>query len=228
VPVKPDGRSPEILKHQEMEADAVEKSDYRKELKHLYNPSQKEIGIVDVPVMDFLMIDGQGDPSTSREYQAAVEGLFTVSYALKFMVKRGEQQVDYSVFPLEGLWWADDLSAFALNNRNQWKWTAMIAQPRWVNRDLFGEAVKDVERRKHLTLPTSMRFKTFHEGRAAQVMYIGPFAEEGRTITKIHGFIGDMACELSGKHHEIYMSDFRKTPPEKLKTIIRQPFKTRT
>jgi hypothetical protein len=206
----------------------MEKSDYRKELKHLYNPSQKEIGIVDVPAMDFLMVDGQGDPSTSREYQAAVEALFTVSYTLKFMVKRSEYQVDYSVFPLEGLWWADDLSAFALNNRDRWKWTAMIAQPRYVNRGLFSAAVSEVERKKHLALLTSMRFETFHEGKAAQIMYVGPFAEEGPTIGKIHGFVGDMVCDLSGKHHEIYMSDFRKTPPEKLKTIIRQAYTTRT
>jgi hypothetical protein len=208
--------------------ETMEKSDYRKELKYLYNPSQKEIGIVDVPAMDFLMVDGQGDPTTSTEYQAAVEALFTVSYTLKFMVKRGEHQVDYSVFPLEGLWWADDLSAFALNDRDRWKWTAMIAQPTHVNRDLFAAAVNEVERKKHLAWLTSMRFETFHEGKAAQIMYVGPFAEEGRTIAKIHGFIGGMACGLSGKHHEIYMSDFRKTPPEKLKTIIRQPFTTRT
>jgi hypothetical protein len=204
----------------------VEKSDYRKELKHLYGPSQKEVTVIDVPPMGFLMIDGHGDPNTSGEYQAAVEALFTISFTLKFMIKKGERQVDYVVFPLEGLWWVGDMSAFTLGDRDQWMWTAMIAQPKYLTQDLFAAAVKEVERKKRLSLP-GIRFESFSEGKAVQIMHIGPFAEEGRTISKLHRFISDMACDLAGKHHEIYLSDMRKTPPERLKTIIRQPFKAR-
>jgi hypothetical protein len=204
----------------------VEKSDYRIELKHLYGPSQKEVTIVDVPAMGFLMIDGQGDPNMSGEYQAAVEALFTISFTLKFMIKKGERQVDYVVFPLEGLWWAGDMSAFTLGDRDRWMWTAMIAQPKYVTQNLFTAAVKEVERKKRLSLP-AIRFGSFSEGKAVQIMHIGPFAEEGRTIAKLHGFISDMASDLAGKHHEIYLSDVRKTRPERLKTIIRQPFKAR-
>jgi hypothetical protein len=204
----------------------VEKSDYRKELKHLYGPSQKEVSIVDVPAMGFLMIDGHGDPNTSWEYQTAVEALFTISFTLKFMIKKSERQADYVVFPLEGLWWAGDMSAFNLGDKDRWMWTAMIAQPEYVTHDLFAAAVKEVERKKRLSLPV-IRFESFSEGKAVQIMHIGPFAEEGRTIAKLHGFIKDMACDLTGKHHEIYLSDVRKTAPERLRTIIRQPFRPR-
>jgi hypothetical protein len=207
-----------------MEAPAMEKSDYRKELKHLYSPSPKEVVIVDVPEMNFLMVDGQGDPTNSGEYQAAVEALFAVSYTLKFMAKKGTLQLDYAVFPLEGLWWADDLSAFGLERRDEWKWTAMIAQPKYLTPDLFSTAVEAVESKTHLSSLGIMRFDTFREGKAAQLMHVGPFAEEGRSIAKIHGFIGSMGGELTGKHHEIYLSDVRRTSADKLRTIIRQPF----
>jgi len=204
----------------------MEKRDYRKELKHLYAPSAKEVSIVDVPAMNFLMIDGQGDPSTSTEYQAAIEALYGVAYTLKFAVKKGPRQVDYAVFPLEGLWWADDLSAFTLARREEWKWTAMIAQPEYVTPSLFEEALIEVERKKGISLSGVMRFEPFEEGRAVQIMYVGPFSEEGPTIEKIHSAIQALDGSPVGKHHEIYMSDFRRTPPEKLKTVIRQPFET--
>jgi hypothetical protein len=202
----------------------MERSDYRKELKHLYGPSPKEVAIVDVPAMAFLMIDGQGDPTTSKDYQAAVEAIFTVSYTLKFMAKKGALQLDYAVFPLEGLWWADDMSAFALERRDEWKWTAMIAQPQYLTPDLFTTAVESVEKKKHLSSLRIMRFETFREGNAVQLLHVGPFAEEGRSIAKIHTFISAMGGKLTGKHHEIYLSDVRRTSADKLKTIIRQPF----
>jgi hypothetical protein len=211
-----------------LEAPAVERSDYRKDLKHLYSPSPKEVAIVDVPAMTFLMINGQGDPTASKEYQAAVEALFVVSYTVKFMAKKGALQLDYAVFPLEGLWWADDMSAFVLERRDEWKWTAMIAQPKYLNPDLFTAAVETVEKKKHLSSVGNIRFETFREGKAAQLMHLGPFAEEGRSIGKIHAFISAMGGELTGKHHEIYLSDFRRTSADKLKTIIRQPFVART
>jgi hypothetical protein len=205
------------------------KKDYRKELKHLYAPSASEVTIVEVPTMAFLMIDGQGDPSTSREYQAAIEALYSVAYTLKFAIKKGEGQVDYAVFPLESLWWADDISAFMAARRDEWKWTAMIAQPEYVTRALFESAVTEVKKKKGgLSAIGLMRFKPFAEGKAAQIMHIGPFSEEAPTVEKVHAAIGASGGSPSGKHHEIYLSDFRKTSPDKLKTVIRQPFKMKS
>ena len=200
------------------------KIDFKKQLKHLYNPPSKQVTVVDVPELNFLMIDGEGDPNTSEAYQDAIETLFAVSYALKFAIKRGESGIDFAVMPLEGLWWVEDMTRFSMENKDAWKWIAMIMQPAYVTRQLVEEAVKQVEKKKGLPSLSDMRFETFHEGTAAQIMYFGPYSEEALTIDKIHGFIRDQGYRLRGKHHEIYLSDPRRTAPHKLKTIIRQPF----
>ncbi|MCG8603911.1 GyrI-like domain-containing protein [bacterium] len=199
------------------------KIDFKKDLKLFYNPSKKEVTVVDVPQMIFLMIDGKGDPNT-EDYQSAVETVFSVSYALKFMIKKSETDIDYTVMPLEGLWWADDMSDFTTGNCDAWLWTAMIMQPEYVTRPLFEEAKAQVAKKKYLPLLGDLRLTKFHEGKAAQIMHIGPYSEEGPTIEKIHNLISEHGGELCGKHHEIYLSDPRKTAPEKLKTILRQPF----
>ena len=201
----------------------MRKIDYRKELEHLYKPSPKQAIIVDVPRMNFLMIDGEGDPNTSQTYQDAIEALFSVSYALKFMIKRSELQIDYGVLPLEGLWWTDDMSKFNAVNKDKWKWTSMVMQPEHVSKDFFETAVAQVKKKKKLIALSDMRFESYNEGKAAQIMHIGPFSDEGPTIDRLHSFIRDNNCEPKGKHHEIYLSDFRKTAPDKLKTVIRQP-----
>jgi len=199
------------------------KIDYKKELKHLYKPSAKKVAIVDVAQMNFLMIDGEGDPNTSQDFQDAVEALYGLSYTLKFVIKKGELAIDYGVMPLEGLWWADDMSQFSVEKKENWKWTLMIMQPEYVSTELFHEAGKQVKKKKNPVALSRVRFETFYEGRAAQIMHIGPFSEEGPTVEKVHHFIKEKGSKLSGKHHEIYLSDFRRAAPEKLKTIIRQP-----
>lgn len=203
----------------------MKKIDYKKELKSLYNASAKKIEIVEVPQMNFLMVDDKGDPNTSQSFQDAVEALFSVSYTLKFMIKRGKEGIDYGVMPLEGLWWADDMSQFKLQNKANWKWTVMIMQPEYINTALVAEAIRQVEKKKSLPALPKVRFEEFSEGKSAQTMHIGPFSEEGPTIEKIHGFIQENGFKLSGKHHEIYLSDIKKAAPEKWKTIIRQPMK---
>jgi len=200
----------------------MEKIDYKKKLKELYNPSAKEVTAINVPKMNFLMIDGQGDPGTSKPYQEAIEALFSVSYALKFKIKKS-RGVDYSVMPLEGLWWADDMADFTKDNRNNWKWTAMIMQPEMVTKEMVGETIEEVTKKKNLPALPLIRFESYNEGPAAQIMHIGPFSEEGSNIQKIHKFIEESGHKLRGKHHEIYLNDYRKTAPEKLKTVIRQP-----
>ena len=199
------------------------KIDYKKELKSLFKPSTKIVEIVDVPQMNFLMIDGEGDPNTSAEYQDNVEALYSLAYALKFMVKRGDLAIDYAVLPLEGLWWVDDMSQFSIEKKDDWKWTMMIMQPDVVTPRLFYEAFDQVKKKKDSAGLQKIRFESFSEGKAAQIMHIGPFTEEGPTIEKVHAFIREQGGERRGKHHEIYLSDIRKAAPEKWKTIIRQP-----
>ncbi len=202
----------------------MKKIDYKKEMKHLYRPSAKKVAAVDVPEMNFLMIDGAGDPNTSPAFQEATEALFAVSYKLKFMIKKGDQQVDYGVMPLEGLWWADDMTQFSVEKKGDWQWTLLMMQPEFVTPELFAEAVELVKQKKNPSALPLMRFEAYAEGKAAQIMHIGPFSEEGPTIEKIHAFIAENGYELSGKHHEIYLSDIRRAAPERWKTVIRQPF----
>lgn len=200
----------------------MSKLDLKRELKHLYQASAKEVVEVDVPAMRFLMIDGEGDPNTSPSYVAAVEALFSVSYTAKFMVKKGAQQLDYAVMPLEGLWWSDDLSSFITRDKSQWKWTMMINQPDLADDAVIEGAIDQVKRKKGLPALDLLRLERFAEGRCAQVLHIGPFDQEGPTIQRVHDFIGERSA-LAGKHHEIYLSDVRRADPAKWKTIIRQP-----
>ena len=202
----------------------MEKIDFKKEYKHLYRPALKKIDIVDVPAMNFLMIDGKGDPNTAKEYTDAIEALYSVSYTLKFMVKKSDY-IDYGVLPLEGLWWADDMTHFIMGNKEEWKWTAMIMQPEFITKNRVDKAIEEVKKKKDLAGLTKIRFSSFNEGLSAQTMYVGPYADEGPTIKEIHKYINQKGYELRGKHHEIYLSDPRKSKPEKLKTIIRQPIK---
>ncbi|MFH1612313.1 MAG: GyrI-like domain-containing protein [bacterium] len=203
----------------------MKKIDYEKDLKQLYNSSAMKVEIVEVLPMNFLMIDGKGDPNKSQEFQDAVESLFSISYTLKFMIKKSKEEIDYGVMPLEGLWWADDMSQFKIENKNIWKWTLMIMQPEYVTEKLFNEAVEQIKKKKKLTALLNVRFEAFSEGKSAQIMHIGPFSEEGTTIEKLHNFIKDNGFNFFGKHHEIYLSDIRKAAPEKWKTIIRQSIK---
>jgi hypothetical protein len=201
----------------------MEKIDYKKEWKQLYNPSAKEVAQVDVPEMQFCMIDGEGDPETTPAFHEAIEALFSLSYTIKFMVKKGALQTDYAVMPLEGVWWADDMSTFSSGDKAKWKWTLMVMQPEFVDEVMVVMASEDVRKKKALPALDLVRFERFAEGRCAQIMHIGPFSEEGPAIERMHRFIADAGCQLSGKHHEIYLSDTRKADPARWKTILRQP-----
>jgi hypothetical protein len=200
----------------------MKKIDLKKELKPFYQASAKDVVQIDVPAFRFLMVDGQGDPNNSQEYAQAVEALFSVSYTAKFMVKKGPQELDYSVMPLEGLWWAEDMSAFISNDREKWKWTMMIMQPDFVADEIIKAATSAVRSKKKLPAIDKLRLEEFTEGRCAQVLHVGPFSAEGPTIERLHAFI-NARSGLAGKHHEIYLSDVRRADPSKWKTIIRQP-----
>ena len=200
----------------------MKKIDYKKELKHLYRPSVKTVETVDVPKINFFMVDGDGGPHHPT-FQNAIEVLFPLSYTLKFMIKKSDIGIDYGVLPLEGLWWADDMSSFIKDKKDDWKWTLMIMQPELITNEMVVEAVNQVRVKKNPTSLPLVRFESINEGKVAQIMHIGPFSEEGPTVQKLHSFIKDSGKKIIGKHHEVYLSDIRRAAPEKWKTIIRQP-----
>ncbi|MCB9009784.1 MAG: GyrI-like domain-containing protein [Ardenticatenaceae bacterium] len=202
----------------------MKKVDFKRELKHLYRPLAKKVSVVDVPAMNFLTILGKGNPNTAQAYQDAVSALYSVAYTVKFMVKRSELAIDFVVMPLEGLWWVQDMAQFSMQDKDAWLWQAMIMQPDFVTAEMVAEAKAQVKQKKGLTAVDLLKFEPFAEGLAAQILYTGPYADEGPTIQNIHEHIWQQGGELSGKHHEIYLSDPRRTAPERLKTVIRQPF----
>ena len=199
-----------------------EKVDYKKELKELYKASAKVCAVIEVPAMKFLMIEGKGNPNESLEFQSAVEPLISVNKTLKFEIKKSAS-IDYGVMPLEGLWWCDDMEKFSVEDKDNWKWKLMMMQPSHITHENFLEAVEKVSREKRLDAADKISFATYKEGKAAQILHVGPFSEEGPTVQKLHTFILDNQYQLSGKHHEIYLSDTRRGKAENWKTIIRQP-----
>lgn len=200
----------------------MEKIDLKKQLKHLYQASTKQVALVEMPAMNYLMVDGIGDPNTSQAYSDAVVALFSIAYAIKFMVKKGPSAIDFGVMPLEGLWWAEDMATFSTEDKSNWQWTMMIMQPDFVTADTVANAIAQVAEKKSLPALAKLRLETLAEGLCAQILHIGPFSEEGPTIAKVHEFIASRG-RRTGKHHEIYLSDIRKANPAKWKTIIRQP-----
>jgi hypothetical protein len=199
----------------------MSKIDLRRDLPY-YSASARNVAVVDVPEMRFLMIDGRGDPNTESTYQQAVEALYAVAYGCKFAVKKGTG-VDYAVMPLEGLWWTEDMARFSLDARDDWQWTMMIMQPDDVSEELVGQTLDDVRRKKALPALDEMRLESFREGLAVQIMHIGPYAAEEPTVARLHAYIEESGHLLQGKHHEIYLGDPRRTAPERLRTILRQP-----
>lgn len=200
----------------------MRKVDLLKELGALYKPPGNRPVLVEIPKMNYLAIDGKGDPDTSVEYRDSIQALFSVSYTLKFMMKRDMDAIDYRVMPLEGLWWADDMNSFTEGKKGEWKWTSMIAQPDFITEELVEAALAKLKE-KELPALVKVRYEALEEGLSAQILHVGPFFEEGPTIKRLHNFIDEGGRTRRGKHHEIYLSDVRRTAPGRLKTIIRQP-----
>ena len=201
----------------------MDKIDYKKKLSDFYQAKIDKPIVVQVPKMNFIMIDGKGDPNKSKEYQDAMQVLFTLSYTLKFMIKKGKEEIDYHVLPLEGLWWADDMNSFTSGDKDKWFWTMMIRQPDFITAEHFKTALENAKKKKPELDFSKVRFEKLTEGNSVQIMHIGPFTAEGPTIQKVHDKIASLGMKRSGKHHEIYLSDIRKAEPGKWKTVIRQP-----
>jgi hypothetical protein len=179
--------------------------------------------VVEVPARPFLMIDGAGDPNTSPAYVDAIQVLYPLAYGLRAAVKNATGNA-YTVMPLEGLWWTEDMRDFDPADKSNWLWTAMICVPDVVTPAMFDEVRPAVAAKKDLKSGAIARLETLQEGTAAQILHIGPYADEAANIDKLHRFIEDNGYIRSGKHHEIYLSDSRKADPAKMRTIIRQPF----
>jgi hypothetical protein len=190
-------------------------------IEELLKPSAKQPQMVEVPTSNFLMVDGKGDPNTSKEFQEAIGALYPLAYGVKFALKK--TGVDFRVMPLEALWWADRKQDFLHENRSKWRWTAMIMQPDPVSLELVEKVRAEAMRKKPSPALAKVRFEAFREGRCAQVMHIGPYSAEKPTIERLHAFVAAEGCTLTGKHHEIYLGDPRRAAPEKLRTIVRQP-----
>lgn len=204
----------------------MNKIDFKKELKGLYAPSARDVSLVDVPKMQYLMVDGEGAPE-SHAFSEAIEAIYSVAYGVKFAYKK-QTGTDYSVMPMEALWWADDMSVFTFDakqrDKNAWKWTIMIMQPDFITAQLVADIKQSAAAKKPNPRIVEVRLEQFTEGLSAQIMHIGPFSEEGPNIARIHAEIAAQGGTLTGKHHEIYLSDMRRVAPEKLKTVLRQPY----
>lgn len=204
------------------------KFDFKKEYKSLYSSRQKPT-LIDIPPLNFIMIDGEGKP-TGKTYQDAIQILYSLTYTIK-MSKKGTKLIDgyyeYVVPPLEGLWYLEDGKLDFNVDKNKWLWTSMIAQPDFVTKEVYNWALEECKNKKPDLDFSKARFETFREGLCVQAMHIGPYDDEVRTIAKIDKFIKENNLKnVTGnvrKHHEIYLSDPRRTMPDKLRTILRFP-----
>ncbi|GAA1645126.1 GyrI-like domain-containing protein [Georgenia ruanii] len=201
----------------------TDKTDFKKTL-DAYRAVAGEVRVVDVPDLQYLMIDGRGDPNTSPAFTEAVEALYPVAYTLKFTSK-GELGRDYVVPPLEGLWWAEDMDAFTTaRDKSRWSWTLMILAPDWLDGAMVAAAVERAAAKNRPARLDDVRLETLSEGRCVQTLHVGAFDDEADVLAHLHHeVIPGRGMRLTGKHHEIYLSDFRKVAPERQRTILRQP-----
>lgn len=189
-----------------------------------FRAKRGEFEVLRLPQLRYLMIDGSGDPNTAPEYAEALEALYPVAYKLKFASSR-QLGRDYVVPPLEGLWWADDMRSFTTGrDKSRWSWTMMLMVPEWIERPMFEAALAQAGAKQPPSRLGDVRLEALSEGLCVQTLHVGTFDDEGPVLDRMHHeFIPQQGLRMTGKHHEIYLSDPRRTAPEKLRTILRQP-----
>lgn len=199
------------------------KIDFKKTL-DCYRASHGSFRVVDVPPLQYVAVDGQGDPNTSTDYSNAIAVLYPIAYALKFASKKDLGR-DYVVMPLEALWWAENWCSFtSARDKSKWSWTAMIMVPDWIDRTMFQAAMDAVAKKSSPQNLGNVRFETLREGRCVQTLHIGSYDDEAPVLANLHErFVPDNGYRLAGKHHEIYLGDPRRVDPARLRTILRQP-----
>ena len=203
--------------------------DFKKEYKEFYMPKNKP-SIIDVPAMNYIAVRGKGDPNEEGgDYKKAIEILYSVAYTIK-MSKKGTHEIegyfDFVVPPLEGFWWQDGVEGVDYSDKSSFNWISVIRMPVFVTKEEFEWAVKEAEKKKGIDC-SKAEFITITEGECVQIMHIGPYDGEPVTVAVMDEYIEQMGYEndfsATRLHHEIYLSDVRKTAPEKLKTVIRHP-----
>ena len=200
----------------------MDKIDFKKTLDS-YQAKRGVFRLVEVPPLHYLMIDGHGDPNTSPAFAEAIETLYPIAYKLKFASKQGLGR-DYVVPPLEGLWWADDMDACSNRDESQWDWTLLLLVPDWIDQAMVDAAVEQVAAKDPPARLGDVRFDLLDEGLCVQTLHVGSFDDEGPVLQKLHEeFIPNQGLTPTGHHHEVYFSDFRRTAPDKLRTLLRQP-----
>jgi len=199
------------------------KTDLKKSL-DCYRARKGELRIVEVPEQRYLMIDGHGDPNSSPQFGTAIEALYPIAYGIKF-ASRNILGRDYVVMPLEGLWWADDASSFtSARDKSLWHWTLMILQPEWIDGAMFDAALARASAKDPSARVGEIRFETLAEGLCVQTLHVGAFDDEAPLLARMHEeFIPQNALAMTGRHHEIYLSDPRRGDPARRRTILRQP-----
>ncbi|HEY3687014.1 MAG TPA: GyrI-like domain-containing protein [Streptosporangiaceae bacterium] len=197
--------------------------DVKRELTAYYAPRNTDWALVDVPEQRFLAVDGRGDPNTSADYARAVEALYSVAYTIKFASKRTLSR-DFVVGPLEGLWWSDRPEVFTTRDKDAWQWRMLISLPDWITGELVAEARQSALVKKAHPTIAAVRHEPLHEGTSAQLLHIGPYDAEAPVLARLHNeYLAANALQMTGHHHEIYLSDPRRSAPAKLRTILRQP-----
>ncbi len=199
------------------------KTDFKRTLDS-YSAQHHEFRLVDVAPLSYLMVDGHGDPNGGAEYTNAIEALFPVAYTLKFASMQ-DLGLDYVVMPLEAQWWGSDMDVFTTGrDTSRWDWTAMILIPHWTTMEMFHAAITKTAAKKRLSSLDKVRLETLHEGLCVQTLHIGSYDDEAGILDELHHrYIPDNGLRMTGRHHEVYLSDFRRTEPSKLRTILRQP-----
>ena len=198
-------------------------TDFRKKVGALY-AARRDPAMVRVPALKYLVITGRGDPAKGKEFQEAIQALYALAYTLKFSGKPGSRQRAMPVLPLDALWWMPGRKGFPANApRSAWRWQAMLAVPGFVTQAMLAKVRKVVLSKKPMPLASKVRLKKWKEGLCAQVLHVGPYAAERPTIKRLHDFIQEQGYRPTGRHHEVYLSDPRRTSPKNLKTILRQP-----
>lgn len=201
----------------------MEKYDVKKAHKNLYSPTANGFSAVTVPPLQYIAVDGHGDPNTAPAYAAAIEALFSVAYTLKFESKASLGR-DFVVGPLEALWSANDMATFVSRDKSAWDWTAMINQPEWISQDMVAAAVAKAAAKKPNPALQLLRLITLDEGDCIQILHVGSYDDEAPTLELLHDtYMPENSLTFNGRHHEIYLSDARRTEPSKLKTVLRQP-----
>lgn len=201
------------------------KIDLKKELKHLYNPSAKKISVVDVPRMNFLMLNGKGHPEGVQDFQDAIQAIYSVAYTMKFMLKEKASTPDFAVMPLESLWWASGGVPYDKAETSAWRWTVMVAQPEFIEEEHLAAVKRNLKQKEGPAVTAKVRLRSFDEGLSVQIMHIGPYNQIGGAAKRLEEYAREHKYRLRGRHHEIYLSDPRRVAPERIKTIVRRPVK---